>query len=62
MNWNALWNSIKPNLVFRAVAAGTVIAMARSRFVITANSALTDWRENSKAKKKFEEKKETGGC
>lgn len=57
MNWNALWNSIKPNLVFAGkVAAGTVIAMGTQSLVITANSALTDWRENSKAKKKLEEK------
>lgn len=59
MNWNAIWNSIKPNLVFAGkVAAGTVIAMGTQSLVITANSALTDWRENSKAKKKKLEEKE----
>jgi hypothetical protein len=30
--------------------------MGTQSLVITANSALTDWRENSKAKKKLEEK------
>jgi len=57
MNWNALWNSIKPNLVFAGkVAAGTVIAMGTQSLVITANSTLQDWRENAKTKKKLEEK------
>jgi len=57
MNWNAIWNSIKPNLVFAGkVAAGTVIAMGTQSLVITANNAWQDWREDSKAKKKLEEK------
>jgi len=51
MNFASIWNSIKPNLIFAGkVAAGTVVAMATQSLVISANSALHDWREDSKKK------------